>query len=50
MVVTLGYSNRHYRKIRKRIARGEILPARIENLLRAKALELQPAGAEHACR
>jgi hypothetical protein len=47
---SLGYSDRHYRKIRKKIARGEMIPARIENLLRAKARELQLAGAEHVCR
>ena len=47
---SLGYSDRHYRKIRKKIERGEMIPARIENLLRAKARELQLAGGEHACR
>jgi hypothetical protein len=47
---SLGYTDRHYRKIRKKIAQGEMIPVRIENLLRAKARELQLAGAEHVCR
>jgi hypothetical protein len=38
---SLGYTKGHYRKIRKKIALGETIPARIENLLRAKALELR---------
>ena len=41
----LGYSIRHYREIRRKIEKGELLPARIENLIRAKARELQVAGA-----
>jgi hypothetical protein len=47
---SLGYTNRHYRKIRKKIEEGEMIPCRIENLLRTKARELQLAGNEHACR
>jgi len=43
----LGYSIRQYRDIRRKIKTGSILPARIENLIRAKARELQAAG---ACR
>ena len=46
----LGYSERHYRKIRKRIRKGEHIPARIENLLKAKMRELQLAGATDAGR
>jgi hypothetical protein len=44
----LGYTNRHYRKIRIKIENGEKLPARIENLIQAKARELQLAGVIHA--
>jgi len=40
----LGYSIRQYRDIRRKIAMGLIIPARIENLIRAKAQELQVAG------
>ena len=43
----LGYSIRQYRDIRRKIEIGSLLPARIENLIRAKAQELQFAG---ACR
>ena len=46
----LGYTDRHYRVIRRKIKMGKTVPARIENLLRAKARELQLAEAEHACR
>ena len=45
---SLGYSDRHYRKLRKKIKEGENIPARIENLLKAKMRELQPAGARNA--
>jgi hypothetical protein len=41
----LGYSIRQYRDIRRKIETGYILPARIENLILAKAHELQAAGA-----
>ena len=41
----IGYSVRHYREIRRKVEKGESLPARIENLIRAKARELQVAGA-----
>jgi len=41
----LGYSIRQYRDIRRKIETGCILPARIENLILAKAQELQAAGA-----
>jgi len=45
---SLGYTSRHYRKIRIKIEQGEQLPARIEILIRTKAGELQLAGAVHA--
>jgi hypothetical protein len=48
VAVFLGYTNRHYRKIRIKIENGEQLPARIENLIRAKVRELQLAGVVHA--
>jgi len=41
----LGYSIRQYRDIRRKILIGYIPPPRIENLIRAKAQELQAAGA-----
>jgi len=44
----LGYSIRHYRKIRKKIEQGENLPPRIENLIKAKADEAQ-GEASHVC-
>mgnify|MGYP000211135161 CR=1 FL=1 len=46
---SLGYSIRHYRKIRKKIEEGEELPPRIENLIKAKASEMQTGGIGHAC-
>lgn len=46
---SLGYSIRHYRKIRKKIEEGEELPPRIENLIKAKASEMQTEGIGHAC-
>lgn len=45
----LGYSIRHYRKIRKKIEQGEEVPPRIENLIQAKADALQPEGTSHVC-
>ena len=45
----LGYSIRHYRKIRKKIEQGEEMPPRIENLILAKANEMQTEGTSHAC-
>lgn len=39
----LGYSTRNYRKIRRKIERGEPLPLRIEVLLNTKLLEIQRA-------
>ena len=47
---SLGYSNRHYRKLRRKIKKGENVPARIENLLKAKMRELQLAGTSNALR
>jgi hypothetical protein len=44
----LGYSIRHYRKIRKKIENGEELPPRIENLIKAKVCEVRPEGSCHA--
>ena len=44
----LGYSIRQYRDIRRKIGTGCILAPRIENLIRAKARELQLVGAAHA--
>jgi hypothetical protein len=41
----VGYSIRQYRDIRRKIETGYILPPRIENLIRAKVLELQRTGA-----
>ena len=46
---SLGYSIRHYRKIRKKIERGEELPPRIENLIKATAQEQRTEGAGHVC-
>ena len=37
----LGYTSRHYRKIRRKIERGEELPSRIEVLLDTKLREIQ---------
>ena len=37
----LGYTLRHYRKIRRKIERGEELPSRIEVLLGTKLREIQ---------
>ena len=48
VAASLGYTNRHYRKIRIKIENGEKLPARIENLIRAKVREFQLAGVVHA--
>lgn len=47
---SLGYTNRHYRKIRIKIEQGEQLPARIEILIQGKVRELQLAEAVHAIR
>ncbi|GFH63355.1 MAG: hypothetical protein ZNDK_1126 [Candidatus Desulfovibrio kirbyi] len=47
---SLGYTARHYRKIRKKIEDGEEIPQRIEKLLQTKVRELQLGGADHACR
>lgn len=47
----LGYSVRNYRKIRRRIERGEELPPRIEVLVLTKLRELQLSGESgHATR
>ena len=44
----LGYTPRHYRKIRRKIERGEGIPPRIEVLLDTKSREIQRAGeSEH---
>mgnify|MGYP005899729983 CR=1 FL=1 len=45
---SLGYSIRHYRKIRKKIEQGKELPPRIENLIKAKACEVRLEGSCHA--
>lgn len=37
----LGYTPRHYRRIRRKIERGEELPPRIEVLLDAKFREMR---------
>ena len=41
----VGYSIRQYRDIRRKIEAGCILPARIENLIRARTQELHAGGA-----
>ena len=41
----IGYSIRQYRDIRRKIENGESVPPRTENLIRAKARELQIDGA-----
>ena len=41
----IGYSIRQYREIRRKIEKDEEVPQRTENLIRAKARELQSAGA-----
>lgn len=47
----LGYSPRNYRKIRRKIERGEELPPRIEVLLDTKFREVQRSGeSEHVSR
>ena len=47
----LGYTPRNYRKIRRKIERGEILPQRIEVLLDTKFREVQRnCESEHACK
>lgn len=46
----LGYTFRHYRKIRIKIENGEKLPERVENLIRFKVRELQLAEVIHASR
>ena len=44
----LGYTPRHYRKIRRKIERGEGIPPRIEVLLDTKSREIQRSGeSEH---
>jgi len=43
--VFVGYSIRQYRDIRRKIRMGRAIPPRIENLILAKARELQTAGA-----
>jgi hypothetical protein len=45
---SLGYTNRHYRKIRIKVENGEHLPARIENLILATVRELKLTGASNA--
>ena len=37
----LGYSDRQYRNIRRKIRRGEELPPRISNLIATKLQEIQ---------
>jgi hypothetical protein len=44
----IGYSIRQYRDIRRKIEMGESLPPRTENLIQAKARELQLAGGNNA--
>jgi hypothetical protein len=44
---SLGYTARHYRKIRKKIEDGEEIPQRIEKLLQTKVRELQLGGVDH---
>lgn len=45
----LGYSDRQYRNIRRKIRRGEELPLRIANLITVKLKEIQQnAGVNHA--
>lgn len=47
----LGYTPRHYRKIRRKIERGEVLPPRIEVLLDTKLREIQrDCESGHACK
>ena len=47
----LGYTPRNYRKIRRKIERGEMLPQRIEVLLDTKFREVQRnCESEHACK
>ena len=47
----LGYTPRHYRKIRRKIERGEMLPQRIEVLLDTKFREVQRnCESENACK
>jgi len=41
----VGYSIRQYRDIRRKIKQGRIIPPHTENLIRAKARELQTAEA-----
>jgi len=46
----IGYSIRQYREIRRKIKKDEEVPPRTENLIRAKARELQLAGAGNAAQ
>ncbi|SBW00921.1 hypothetical protein KL86DPRO_11866 [uncultured delta proteobacterium] len=47
----LGYTPRHYRKIRRKIERGEELPPRIEVLLDTKLRDIQRScESEHVSR
>ncbi len=44
----LGYSDRQYRNIRRKIRHGEELPPRISNLITVKLQEIQQnTGAHH---
>lgn len=44
----LGYSDRQYRNIRRKIRHGEELPPRISNLITVKLQEIQQnTGADH---
>lgn len=45
----LGYSDRQYRNIRRKVRRGEDLPPRIFNLITVKLQEIQQnSGGSHA--
>lgn len=44
----LGYTDRQYRNIRRKIERGEDLPPRIASLINMKFQEIRPTtGADH---
>jgi hypothetical protein len=46
----LGYDERYYRKIRKRVEAGERISERVKIMLEVRARELHFAGAADDCR
>lgn len=44
----LGYTDRHYRTIRRKIERGETIPPRVSSLMLMTLQELRPTETSHA--